>query len=373
LRHLGSIAVTALFLISSIACSGSGNNGSSSPAASPTGAADTKAADLRTRVNLLFAEHVIVIAKMADAGVGARTDEYASYAALLTTNRDDITSVMVSAFGTSASTDLEPMLSDENEFVAAYIVGDVSHNSTKAAAAFASLTNGFVPRFAQFMSTRTKLSSAVVTQLATDVFIQIRAVVDDAAARSYPRLFADLRSAALPTSRLADAVASSIAGQFPDKFPGSLTDPAVDARVGVSLLLHEHAYLATMVTGALIGARNTEQAAAQAALAANGSALSIALEPRTQFGPIWNAKNAALLAYAGSTDAAKRQAARDQLTGAYVAQLGVLIPGAADAAAVQVEAAIRVIDDQRSNTTTRVAADDRTAAAATEPLAAAMT
>jgi len=314
-----------------------------------------------------------VIAKMADAGVGARTDEYAAYATLLTTNRDDITSVVVTAFGTSAGADLDPILSDENEYVAAYIVGALSHNSAKSAAAFTNLTNGFAPRFADFMSVRTHASSGSLKQLATDLVTQIKGVVDDAAAKGYPKLFADMRSAALPASRLADALATGIAGQFPDKFPGSLTDPAVDARVGVSLLLHEHAYLTTMATSALIGSRSTEQAAAQAALAANGAALGNALEARARLGLIWDAKNAAMLAYAGSSDAAKRQAAREQLTGAYVAQLAGLIPGVADAATLQVEASIRVVDDQRSNATSKVADDDRAAAAAMQPLADLMT
>src|ERR1700680_4360298 len=68
---------------------------SSSPVA--VNPADSKAADLRTRLDLLLGEHLMVVAKESAAAV-AHNDEYTGYLTLLT-NSTGLTDLMRSAFG----------------------------------------------------------------------------------------------------------------------------------------------------------------------------------------------------------------------------------------------------------------------------------
>ena len=130
------------------ACGGPGANGGASPSASPTpiGIAiiDSRAADLRVRLNVLLGEHVMLIAKQADAAAAARTDEYAGYATLLTTNRDELTAIMASAFGASSGAEFDSLWSEENDHLVDYTIGVVSHNNGKSRAAMSALLGAFV-------------------------------------------------------------------------------------------------------------------------------------------------------------------------------------------------------------------------------------
>ena len=382
------LAVLTVAAVASVACAfpGSSSNstpGNSSPSPAITGPADSKAADLRARLNLLFGEHVMVIVKMAVAAAGNRTDEYAGYASLLTTNDDDLVAVMSSAFGASAATRFDELWRIQNGYLVDYTIGQVTHNAAKSNGAASGLRTGFVPDFAKFVNSMTQLPLDPVVQLWTEQVLETEAVIGDLVAKNYTKMYADLRTAYAQSWRLGDALASSIARKFADKFPGNPTNKAADFRVRLTDLLQEHAYLATMATGALAGARNAEQAAALVALAANASALSTAFSgvygaaPGTAFDQVWGAKDAELVIYSGTSDAERRQTALTDLTGPTLAQFtgfvrdttGISEPLISAPAQRQIQATIRVIDDQRSNAQAQVAADDRTAAAAMEPIA----
>ena len=63
--------------------------------------AHTQAADLRTRLDLLLSEQVMIIAKQAAAAVN-HSDEYTAYTSLLAVNSADLSSLIAHAFGNTA-------------------------------------------------------------------------------------------------------------------------------------------------------------------------------------------------------------------------------------------------------------------------------
>jgi len=345
-------------------------------------AADSKAADLRVRLDGLLGEHVIVIAKNSLAATANRSDEYRGYATLLTTNGTDLSDVIGSAFGATAAAGFDQIWSAQNNYYVDYTVGLVSHNATKSNGAASGLLNGFVPQFAQFMSSMSSIPLDPITELSREQVLETKAMIDDQAALNNAKTFADLQRAYAQASRIGDALASAIANKFPDKFPGDPANKAVDFRVALNNLLEEHSYLATMTTSATAAGRNAEQAAALNALAANADALGTVFSQAfgtvigTRFDQVWGARDAELVVYAGSADAATRQAAFADLTMTFVAQLGSLIDDATNLAGaavsnpiqLQIEATVRTIDDQRSQSATQVAGDDHTAAAAMIPM-----
>ncbi|HEY3195549.1 MAG TPA: hypothetical protein VGK42_09970 [Candidatus Dormibacteraeota bacterium] len=378
LKGLGGVA--ALFMLATTACasSGSGSAGQPSPSLSSAISPDTKAADLRVRLDLLLGEHVLVVAKISLAAGGNRPAEYKGYAALLKTNADDLKAVIATAFGASTSARFASIWEAQNGNLVDYTIGQVTHNAKKSSGAISGLVSGFIPQFAQLIASVTETPESSVAELSTEQLRMTRAMIDDQVARNYTKMYVDLRSAHANTSRLGDTLALSIVHKFPDKFPGDPSNKATDLRASLNRLLQEHAYLATMTTGALAAARNAEQAAAQAALAGNAGDLSRVLgvllggSMATRFDEMWSAKDAELVIYSGSTDAGRRQNARSDLANTYVSQFvhfvhdatGItessMLPPTQD----QAQATIRVIDDQRSGSLERVAAEDRAAAAA---------
>ena len=87
---------------------------SGSPAVSNP--AESKAADFRTRLDLLLGEHVILIAKESSAaGTGRGGDEYAGYLHLLTSNGNDLTELVRSALSDAAATRFDQIWRAQND------------------------------------------------------------------------------------------------------------------------------------------------------------------------------------------------------------------------------------------------------------------
>ena len=246
--------------------------GSLSPAANP---ADSKAADLRVRLNLLLGEHVMVVAKQAVAASN-HTDDYAGYLALLSANGNSLLDAMRAAFGNTAATQLDQAWGIQNGYLIDYTIGLVTHNDNKSNGAMSGLVNGFVPRFAQLITSLTQLPLDSMMQLETAQLTNTKTVIDDEVAQAYNKLYADLRVAYASSSRMGDTLAIRVAQVFPDKFPGDPSSKAVDARVSLNSLLQEHAYVTTMMSDAGIAGRGTEAA----------SALSGVAGVRADLGPI---------------------------------------------------------------------------------------
>jgi hypothetical protein len=382
LRTLRALVTLAAALVSlSCSNSSSGSVASSPRLTAPTTAADSKAADLRVRLDLLLAEHVMAITKESAAAV-ARSAEYTGYAGLLITNGSDLTDLMRSAFGDAGATQFDQIWTAQNGYWVDYTSGLVTHNQNKSNGAGSGLLNGFVPELALFLTSMTQIPLDPTTQLLTEQVLEMRNVIDDQVAQNFVKMYADLVTVFAQTARLGDPIAAKIVQKFPDKFPGDPLNKAADLRASLNGLLQEHAYLATMITDAAAAGRGADQAAGTAALAGNADALGTLFSglfgnaAGTQFDQIWAARDAALVAYSGA-DSAARQAALTGLTDTFVTQFSAFVRGSTGVAAsavsrpslAQVKAAAQVIDDQRTKTFDRLAPDDRTAAETMQPIA----
>ena len=353
-----------------LACSNpTGAETSPSTLASPAAVASSRAADLRTQLDLLLAEHVMIVAKESAAAVN-RSDEYSSYTALLTTNSTDLTSLMSRAFGNTAATQLAHAWSSQNGYLVDYAIGVVTHNDDKANGAMSGLLNGFAPQFAQQIRDVSQLPVDPLTQLIKQQVLADRAFIDDLFAQRYPGFYKNLHTAYAQTSRLGDAIAAQTAQKYPDKFPGDLAAPVVDARVTLNLLLQEHSYLATMATDAVVAGRSSERTAAAPALAANNESLRAAFasvqgsDAAAQIDRVWTARNKALIDYASGASPTP-----DYLTQTFVPAFAYVSHVDRLRLLHQVQATIKVIDDQRAKSSKTVAGDDRAAATAMQPIA----
>ena len=306
----------------------------------------------------------MIVAKESAAAVN-HSDQYSSYTALLTTNSNDLTNLLGRAFGNTAASQLAQAWGIQNGYLVDYAIGVVTHNDAKANGAMSGLTNGFVPQFAQLITDASQLPLDSVTQLMKQQMLEDKAFIDDVFAQRYPAFYKNLHTAYAQNSQLGDALAAQIAQKYPDKFPGDPAAQDVDARVAMNLLLQEHSYVATMATDAVVAGRSAEKTAAAAAMATNADKLRAAVPGSgTGFDKVWAARDAALLAYA-SGEAASRPA----LTDTFVREFAALWHVDTLPVKTQVDATIRVIDQQRAKSSKALAAADRAAATAMQPIA----
>lgn len=301
-----------------ISC-GSGGETGGTPASSsrtgtlPAGPAVSQAADLRTHLDLLLAEHVMIVAKETAAAAN-HSDEYASYTALLTTNQTDLADVMRNAVGNSEADDFSRTWGLQNTYLVDYGIGVVTHNDAKASAASSGLTTDFVPRLAKLITDATGLQNDMITQVVSDQAQGDKTFIDDIAAQKYSSFYSDVQAAYTKSSHLGDAVAERIAQKFPDKFPGDPTVPRVDRRVSLNLLLQQHAWLSTFATEAVVANRDPDKAAASDALKVNAGAIARSLNDLFGAGTgpavekAWADRDAATLSYASKGDADSKQA-----------------------------------------------------------------
>ena len=323
------------------------------PIASPTpSGADTAAADLRTHLDLLFGEHVFVVAKLAIAASAGRKDEFHAYAGMLAANGADVTALMRSALGETTGTQFGQMWMDGNNSYVDYLVAAVTQDQAKANAAASSLTDSYVPQMAQLLSASLWLSPQQATQVGDDQVSGVRQIVDDAAASAFAALYTDAHAAYVKAVRAGDLISAAVLSRFADKFPGDGRSKSSDFRAVLDTLLLAQAYLMTMACDATLVGTQREQDGARGALAQNTSSLVSAFagvfghSPAAQFGGMWDRESALLVAYAKTGDAADRQHTLDTATDL----------------SNELQAVLQVVDDQRAKSFDKLGVDDRAAA-----------
>lgn len=364
--------VSVLALLAIACSSGSDNNGavasSSRTTPEPGGPAVSLAADLRTHLDLLLAEHVMIIAKETAAAAN-HSDEYASYTALLTSNKTELGDVMRSAFGNSSADEFSRLWTLQNTYLVDYGIGVVTHQEGKSSGAMAGLTSDFAPKFAALITEASGLQNDTMLQVVTQQANADKAFIDDIGAQKFPNYYNDVPAAYALSAHLGDALAERIAQKFPDKFPGDPTVPRVDRRVSLNLLLQQHAWLETMATEAVVASRDADKSAASDAFKVNAAAIARSLNDLfgSGTGPAdekaWADRDSALLAYASKGDGDSKQALN-----ATVAQFSSVSHVQAALVSNEMTALIKVVDDQRAKSAQAVAGDDRAAATSMQPI-----
>ena len=344
------------------------SSGSPAPTARP---ADSKAAGLRTQLDLLLGEHAMLVVKQAVAASN-HTDEYSGYLTLLATNANSLVGVVRSAYGNGAANQFAQAWGIQNGYLVDYTIGVVTHNDAKSNGAMSGLVNGFAPQFTQLITSLAQLPVDSVTKLESAQLADFKATIDDETAQSYGTLYADVRTAYAHSSLIGDMLAVRMAQQFPDKFPGDPSSNAVEARVALNELLQEHSYLTTMMSDAGIAGRSAEAANALGAVASARADIAPVMgfllgpDARAGFPGIWGIRDANVFAYANASDSGAKQ----KLTGAFVTQFSALTQVPAASIRDQVIATLKAIDDQRAKAYKNVPGDDRAAAAAMQSIAA---
>ena len=353
------------------------SSGGTSPVAEVV--TDSKAADLRTTVNLKLSEHIVLAIKAVDAALGGRSAEFTAYGDLLNTNGTDIGALIGQVYGAVAAKSFNGIWSAHNADFVEYTQALAAKDKAKQTDAVNKLTTVYIPQFSNLIAGATGLPTATVRDLTTMHITTTKAVVDDLYVKDYVKAATDTRTAFAHMKTIADPLAEAIASQHPDMFPGSATNKGVDFRVTLNNLLQEHLYLATMATGDALAGNAAEFAPFGDALNANGTDLGAAItslygqDAGTRFNGIWSAHNADFVEYTqgvAANDTAKQTDAVNKLTMTYVPDFSNFLAGATDLPVATLTSLVSehitttkaVVDDQAAHKQPDAANADRMAA-----------
>jgi hypothetical protein len=329
-----SVAVVAAAAFTLVSCGA--RTTAVGPAAARPAATDSRAADLRTRLDDLLGEHLMLGAKATDAALGGRSDEFAAYGDLVNKNTTDLGDLVGSALGSDAQSRLGRVMSLHDVSLVDYTMGVARKDQALQTKAVQELMGQYVPQFADFVSATTGLAKDALTDLAKLHVLQEKQIVDDQAKKDWTAAYGDVRAAFAHEQMIGDTVAAAIVKNDAGRFPGDATSRSVDLRVALNQLLEEHTYLATATTDAALGTRPEEFQAAGKAVNDNGTALGRALgsiygsDAENQFVQIWSAHNGYLVDYTtalAKRDRAGQDRAVQELNTEYVPQFATFFAG----------------------------------------------
>jgi len=304
---------------------------------------ETTAAGLRSKLTGLFQEHVFLAAAVASSR--SRADELAAAQAALDDNSKALTDNITAIFAATPAVGKE----------------------------FGELWKGGVVQNATGIGS---LFNAAVG-LPIDALSGPLTTVEQAIGNGTD--FTALRGAAAQMATMAAKLTGAIAKKLPDKIGGDPGSKAADLLTNLNFGLREHVFLASAATGAALGGRADEFAAAKTALDANSDAITGTIagvygdEAGKQFAPLWSKHIGFLVDYTtaiGATDQAKADQAMDNLLGYaddFAAFLNAASPKLAkDTVAGLIKTHISTlkdeIDAQAAKNFTKAYASERTAA-----------
>ena len=254
---------------------------STSTAAAPRSAAAaavaTPAAELRTGLNALLSEHVILAAAATGAALGGRGAEFQAAAGALDANSMDLAKAIGAVYGADAEQAFLPLWRTHIGFAVDYTQGVATQDKVKQDKAVTELVQ-YTQDFGAFLSSvNPNLPKPVVAELVKTHVLTLKEVIDAQAAGNQVQAYTALRMAASHMHMIADPLAGAIVKQFPIKFEGAPNSSAASLQSMLNVTLREHVYLAAAATGAALGGRTAEFQAAAWALDANSIDLAKAI------------------------------------------------------------------------------------------------
>jgi copper chaperone CopZ len=241
------------------------------------------AADIRTGLNSLFGEHVLIAAVATSHALGGRDAAFQGAAGGLDANSVDISKAIGLVYGPDAEKAFLPLWRKHIGFFVDYTTGVATKDKAKQDKAVNDLVR-YSDDFGAFLSSANpNLPKSVVADLVKTHVVTLKDVVDAQAAGDWPKAYAAVRSAYHHMQMIGDPLASAIVKQFPSRFIGSAESPESTLRATLNLALREHAIIAAMATGSALGGRTAEFNAAAGAL--DGNSIDISKAIGSVYGP----------------------------------------------------------------------------------------
>ena len=157
----------------------------------PTSA--TKAAELRSALNLLLAEHVVLATNATGAALGGRDAEFKAAATALDANSVDLSKAVGSVYGANAETAFLALWRTHIGFAVDYTTGLATKDKTKQDKAVSDLL-GYATSFGGFLNSASPgLPKDAVAELVKTHIVTLKEVIDAQAAGNPQKAYMALR------------------------------------------------------------------------------------------------------------------------------------------------------------------------------------
>ncbi len=249
-------------------------------ASGDTVSTDTGASELRAGLTGLLVDHVYLAGIAVNTGLTSGLDSgaFKASAKTLDDNSVALSKAIGGVYGDAAGKQFLALWRKHIGFFVNYAKGKATKNDALAKKALADL-DGYRNDFGAFISSANPNlpKEAVAEELKPH--IETLAAAIDAAAAKKSTVFSKLQAAAAHMPMTAKILAGGIAKQYPDKFAGSAEAGGAELRAGLTSLLEDHVYLASLAvdTGVKAGLDSSAFKAAAGVLDENSVALSKAI------------------------------------------------------------------------------------------------
>src|SRR6266508_915907 len=156
----------------------------------------TKAAGLRSGLNILFQEHIYLAAAATGAALGGREAEFKAAAGALDDNSVAISKAIGGVYGQGAEDAFLPLWRRHIGMVVEYTVGVATSDKAKQDKAVADLI-GYTQDFGAFLqSANPNLPKSVVADLVRHHVVTLKEVIDAQASKDQAKTYLAMRTAA---------------------------------------------------------------------------------------------------------------------------------------------------------------------------------
>jgi hypothetical protein len=174
--------------------------------------------DLRTALNLLFAEHVSLAADATGWAMMGHNRNFEAAAGALDANSQAIAGAVGLVYGKDAGDAFLPLWRKHIGFFVDYTTATVKHNMAGRKKAVDDLT-AYAQDFGAFLnSANPDLPQQAVADLVVEHAKTLLVVIDAQADQNWVKAYQSEREAVMHMQHIGDALAGAISKQFPDKF-----------------------------------------------------------------------------------------------------------------------------------------------------------
>jgi hypothetical protein len=191
----------------------------SNTAASGVNHADTTAASLRTTLDELLRESVVLTSAATDAALGNRPDEFNAAQAAVTANTQQLAAAIGSVYGKDAQDAFAPLWTKHIGLLIDYTQGVAANDDAKKSKAINDLI-AYSDEFGAYLENLTggKLQRPVVADLIKTHVTEMKTIIDDQANKNWGEAYNKERDAEAHMDTIGNALADVITQQYPDRF-----------------------------------------------------------------------------------------------------------------------------------------------------------
>ncbi len=216
-----SISVAVVMIVAGIgaACSGEDSPAVGSNGTGTASGTNTQAAALRSDLNRILSEHVLLAATATGAALGGRDAEFRAAAFALDANSVEFAKELGSVYGPNAETAFLDGWRRHIGFFVQYTNGAATKDQAKKDAAVVGLGQ-YANDLGTLLNAANGMSKDEVVKLTTAHAEGLLAVIDAQAAGDQAKAYELLRTAAGHMHAIADPLAEATVRKFPEKFKG---------------------------------------------------------------------------------------------------------------------------------------------------------